>query len=378
MIVAAGIMILAEAAQGDVTLFLLRGNGSDYPLTWAFPGGQAEAGETTAACAIRETEEECGLRVDDVGPVWTRGIAPAQQVPAQQVPADNALVAPPSEDVDFTTYLHRVAKPFVPELCDEHVGWCWAPPGQPPLPLHPGASVALERLTMNELGLARAMAAGRLVSPQRYMNVWLFNLRITGTGMSYRKGRDEKVWRDPATYLNEEFLARCNGLQVIWVHPDKATLDSKEFNERTIGSVFLPYIRGEDVWAIAKVYDDEAAEDMILNQLSTSPTVVLSGEDDLRFKSEDGSALLIEGEPRLLDHVAICPAGVWDKIHAGGTPVGVDRSAAELPVADELVVADSYLAVAHNGGKNFELRALAIRARAQALKFQTQARTRAS
>lgn len=369
MIAAAGVMILAKAGVGDVTLYLLRGDGSDHAGEWCFPGGQVESGETTADAAARECEEECGLRVDDVGPVWTRGVAKAEQAVAEPL-ADPSIAQPAplqSDDVDFTTYLHRVKAPFIPALCDEHVGWCWAPPDRPPQPLHPGASVALERLTMNELGVARAMAAGRLVSPQRYMNVWLFALRITGTGMSYRRGRDEHVWREPATYLNEEFLARCNGLQVIWVHPAKATLDSKEFNRRSIGAVFLPYIQGEDVWAIAKVYDDEAAEAMIMDQLSTSPTVVLSGDDDIRYKNEDGSALLIEGVPALLDHVAICPAGVWDK---GGPPVGVDRSAAE----PALVVADSQPEPA----LRLDATPLALRARAQAIRFHHQARSRVS
>jgi hypothetical protein len=36
---------------------------------------------------------------------------------------------------------------------------------------------------------------------------------------------------------------------------------------------------------------------------------------------QDGKMLVIEGEPCLLDHVCICPYGVWDK---GGNAAGVD------------------------------------------------------
>jgi hypothetical protein len=46
---------------------------------------------------------------------------------------------------------------------------------------------------------------------------------------------------------------------------------------------------------------------------------------------EDGSVLLIEGKPSLLDHVAICELGVWDK---GKDPEGIivaDSSEEELP-----------------------------------------------
>jgi hypothetical protein len=38
----------------------------------------------------------------------------------------------------------------------------------------------------------------------------------------------------------------------------------------------------------------------------------------------EGQNFLIEGKPSLLDHIAICPAGVWDK---GRTPSGVSTSA---------------------------------------------------
>lgn len=225
---------------------------------------------------------------------------------------------------------------------------CWAFPGghteagetAPPQPMHPGCQIALDRLSMDELGVARAMADGRLTSPQRYMNVTLWAMRITGTGIAYRsevkddKGKvlreEEFPWRDPTIYLNEEFCARCNGLAVIWVHPKKATLDSKEFANRVIGAIMLPYLRLDigEVWGIAKVYDDEANAEMSKGNLSTSPSVVLGdpSSPSQKMKLEDGSTLLIEGKPRLLDHLAVVERGVWDK---GKEPSGVINDSVE-------------------------------------------------
>ena len=40
----------------------------------------------------------------------------------------------------------------------------------------------------------------------------------------------------------------------------------------------------------------------------------------LEMIAKSGKPLLIEGEPVLLDHIAIVPNGVWDK---GGDPTGV-------------------------------------------------------
>ena len=198
--------------------------------------------------------------------------------------------------------------------------------------IHSGARIALQRLTMNELDIARAMAAGELTSPQRYMNVWLFDIRISGTGHAYRGGIKEYVWRKPEIYLTDEFLARCNGLTVIWVHPQKGMLNSDEFAKRVIGSIFLPYIKNEDVWGIAKIYDDSAAADMATQDLSTSPGVILGNGEDIKIKLPDGSPLLIEDDPRLVDHIAVVPAGVWDK---GGDPSGIRTDSVRKPTMAE-------------------------------------------
>jgi hypothetical protein len=49
--------------------------------------------------------------------------------------------------------------------------------------------------------------------------------------------------------------------------------------------------------------------------------VFLSADTNLKHPLSNGATLLIEGKPSLLDHVALCPLGVWDK---GGPPTGVD------------------------------------------------------
>ena len=176
-------------------------------------------------------------------------------------------------------------------------------------------------LAPDELVVARLMAAGELPSPQNYHNVKLYNMRVTGTGVSFRPALKEYVYRRPENYLTQEFLDRCNGLAVIVKHPQSSIMDSDEFIDRVAGTVFLPYIRGDEVWAICKVYDAEAIKTLDDEQMSTSPAVLLSGGE--KMKLEDGSNLLIEGRPKLLDHLAIVARGVWDK---GGDPTGIEQS----------------------------------------------------
>lgn len=300
MIIAAG--ILFRSAAGTI-LLMKRSGAADYQSTWGLPGGKVEGEETLADAAIRETLEETAYEVDTAGQVHTRRV---------------------SGDVDFTTFIKDVPEEFVPTLNEEHTSFAWMTPDdalqQPNL--HPGVIVCIQRLSMDELGIARAMSYGELASPERYENVMLVDMRITGTGVSYRRALNEFVYRRPENYLTPEFLARCNGLPVIMMHPEKSILDSKEFSDRIVGTMLLPYIKGDEVWGIAKIYDDTTMQLIETKQIgSTSPAVVFRDQTvNSKMTLEDGSSLLIEGKPSLLDHLAICERGVWDK---GQEPLGI-------------------------------------------------------
>lgn len=174
-----------------------------------------------------------------------------------------------------------------------------------------------------ELAVARDIRDGKLESPQRFGNKWLFKLRYTGTGISYRPSLKEYVYRPPEIYLNAEFLERIQGQPVIFDHPEKSLLNTEEFRDRSIGSIMLPFIQDDEVWCIALIYDGDAAELMCTSHISTSPAVSFAPGTTRTTRAPDGSRLLIEGEPTTLDHLACCEAGVWDK---GGPPSGVDIS----------------------------------------------------
>nr|WP_202385092.1 DUF2213 domain-containing protein [Escherichia sp. HH26CH] len=156
--------------------------------------------------------------------------------------------------------------------------------------------------------------------------MWLVNLRITGTGLAYRAGLKEHVWRDPKLYLNEEFLRRCNGLPVIANHPDDAVLTEEDFKSRIVGSVMLPYIRGDEVWAVCRVYLQSIVEEITDGDVSTSPSVVFNSTSGNVEVQEGDTNFLIEGVPFLVDHIALVTKdhgslGVWDKDRI---PAGVE------------------------------------------------------
>lgn len=182
-----------------------------------------------------------------------------------------------------------------------------------------------------ERDAAISMASGLSPSPLQYENSWLYAIRITGTGASYRVGLKEYVWRSPEVFLTDEFVARCNGLPVILVHPEQSLLNDEEWASRAVGTVIYPYRQGDEVWGVARIFDGELVEAMRTGSLSTSPGVRFSDPEQLASMQIDEEALTIEGKPSLVDHIAIVPAGVWDK---GGEPSGVRNDATKSPADD--------------------------------------------
>ncbi|HAM4766487.1 TPA: DUF2213 domain-containing protein [Escherichia coli] len=181
-------------------------------------------------------------------------------------------------------------------------------------------------MSLTELEVAERIRDGTVPSPVKFSNMWLVNLRITGTGLAYRAGLKEHVWRDPKLYLNEEFLRRCNGLPVIANHPDDAVLTEEDFKSRIVGSVMLPYIRGDEVWAVCRVYLQSIVEEIAEGDVSTSPSVVFNSTSGNVEVQEGDTNFLIEGVPFLVDHIALVTKahgslGVWDK---NRIPAGVE------------------------------------------------------
>jgi hypothetical protein len=312
MIVAAGIVF--RSPKGNV-LFCHRTDG----LGWAFPGGVKKEHETLEQCAVREVLEETGYRSGHAGQCLCRRVR---------------------DGCDFTTFLYDCDDEFIPKFNHEHDSHVWINPDHATtLDLHPGCLIALRKMKgMTELEVAEAIRDGELTSPQSLENVSFVDMRISGTGFSYRPKLNEWVYRRDTIYLTPEFLQRCNGIPIIMEHPDTQILDSDEFGKRIVGTMFLPYIKGEDVWGVARVYDKSTIEMITEEQLSTSPSVVFRDPKvNYNIELEDGSNLLVEGKPSFVDHLAICEKGVWDK---GGDATGIriDADSAASGEAREQVV----------------------------------------
>ncbi|HEX3666182.1 MAG TPA: DUF2213 domain-containing protein [Rhizomicrobium sp.] len=165
---------------------------------------------------------------------------------------------------------------------------------------------------MTELDVARAIAAGTLTSPTEYFNASFFAMRISGTGAAYRAQYKEIAFRDPKIWLAPEMIDRVRGLPVIWVHPDAAMLDTEEFANRIIGTITLAYVQADELWGIARILDADAATLLREGEFDTSPSAIYSPGEGQKLRVGE-ETILVEGNPALVDHIAVVAEGLWSK-----------------------------------------------------------------
>jgi colicin import membrane protein len=175
---------------------------------------------------------------------------------------------------------------------------------------------------INELQVAERIADGTLPSPQQFGASWYWAIRISGTGAAWRESENEFVWREPMIWLTPEMCRRATGLPILIDHPASGTLNSQEFAARCVGVTTYAYVRGDELWAIARILDAGANAILAAGAYKdTSPAVTFAPGTGARIEI-DGKALLIEPEPMLIDHICACAKGVWTR----DGPPGVDNS----------------------------------------------------
>ena len=100
-------------------LFLLR-NTKKYSGTWGLAGGGIETGENILDSLYRELNEELGYNFSET-----------KVIPIEKFTSDNNKFI-------YHTFLIPIDEEFVPDLNNEHRGYCWVELEDHPKPLHPG------------------------------------------------------------------------------------------------------------------------------------------------------------------------------------------------------------------------------------------------
>lgn len=97
--------------ESDPQVLLIQRGGEPFKGCWAFPGGFMEMDETTEQCAIRELEEETGLRITDV----------------KQIGAYSKVDRDPRGRTITVAYLARIDAPIDVKGLDDAANAQWFP-----------------------------------------------------------------------------------------------------------------------------------------------------------------------------------------------------------------------------------------------------------
>lgn len=102
--------VVITKESGPQVLLIQRG-GEPFKGRWAFPGGFMEMDETTEQCAIRELEEETGLRITEV----------------KQIGAYSKVDRDPRGRTITVAYLARIDAPIDVKGLDDAANAQWFP-----------------------------------------------------------------------------------------------------------------------------------------------------------------------------------------------------------------------------------------------------------
>jgi 8-oxo-dGTP pyrophosphatase MutT (NUDIX family) len=127
---AAGLLLHRDGAAGSEVLLQHRASWSHHGGTWGTPGGALHDGEPADVGALRELQEELGLRPDDV-------VLGAHSVDDHGGWSYTTVLARPARPIDVADL----------RLDGESVGVAWLPlAGLDEVELHPGLAASLGRL----------------------------------------------------------------------------------------------------------------------------------------------------------------------------------------------------------------------------------------
>jgi hypothetical protein len=158
-----------------------------------------------------------------------------------------------------------------------------------------------------------AAMVGGLEGPVTFLGSTFFRLRISGTGCAFRQKQGEFCFRDPRLWLTDSMAMRWAGVPLIVLHPPGGLLDAAAFYDRVIGTIVRAFVDGDELIGVARILDADVAMLLAKYGADTSPSVRFGEGEVEPITLKTGERFLVERDPILCDHLAICPEGVWSK-----------------------------------------------------------------
>lgn len=180
-------------------------------------------------------------------------------------------------------------------------------------------------------------------------------LRLTGTGIAERidetgdvvgKGLAYSIDRRMEDFSTPEWMSQYSNIPILLTHPKneegenvKADLE----NGCYIGNSTGAFIKGNEIWVIARIHDKEAVE-LILDRTNNNLNISTSPHFTSKNIPQEGSEIFLE-YPLKINHLAIVERGFWDKkshspaIDVGGGDISLKGEKTEM--SQELNKSDS-------------------------------------
>lgn len=152
-------------------------------------------------------------------------------------------------------------------------------------------------------------------------------LRLTGTGITERTDEEGKAYlidRKLEDFSTPEWMNQYANLPILLTHPKdeegnnvKADLENGCF----IGNSTGAFVKGNEIWVIARIHDKEALE-LILERVNNNLDISTSPHFTSENIPQEGSEIFLE-RPLKINHLAIVERGFWDKkSHSPAIDVG--------------------------------------------------------
>ena len=151
---------------------------------------------------------------------------------------------------------------------------------------------------------------------KHYINDYFayFPMRLTGTGLAERiiDGQAKIFNRDIATFASNDLMQIYANVPVCLGHPKNETGDyvalSLNNSELIVGNAIFSFLRDNEIWIIARLFNNEVINALLQNDFSTSPYFI-----SLESKESLKNDIIINEVPILCNHLAIVESGFWDK-----------------------------------------------------------------
>lgn len=203
----------------------------------------------------------------------------------------------------------------------------------------------LDNLKMDESDVVTQYLAGNITGIFIDINCYYMPIRITGTGITEREYVANEytgkfsINRLKHTFMTERFIEQCGRIPVLIEHPEYDDNVLLSYNEpqslkHIIGNTIKAYKKGEEIWAIAKIFDLSLLSMIGDTIFSTSPAVTST----MPQREID---CLYEETPLEINHIAFVKKGYWDRVSDSAFDVSaitIKNEALEYLSAESLTI----------------------------------------